>query len=132
MQFTENPHAGKDPVEMILSGQFLLTDVLMTPNEKEILGYFCDFEFDQTERDPSLAPRYIDYYGESVHCQEHSVSLPLHEIAEKCRDHDVGRIVKPNGFLLHQPKSGSSLLTNMLTASSPEIHVLSEVSAIGD
>jgi len=130
-QFSDNPHKGKDQRSMVLLGEFVLTDVRMSSNQDEIKAYFCDFQFDQTEKDPSLAPRYIDFYGESVHCQEHSISLPLHEIAEACRDYDNSQSIQPDAFILHQPKSGSTILSNMLTVSHPDTRVISEPTALG-
>jgi len=130
-QFSENPHKGKDVFDMVLSGEFALTEVKISSNQDEIRAYFCDFEFDQTKKDPSLAPHYIDFYGESVHCQEHSVSLPLHDIAEACREHDKGTSIEPDAFILNQPRSGSTILSNMLTVSHPDTRVISDPTAIG-
>lgn len=131
-QFSKDPHAGEDKVALVLSGVFKLTHVIMSNNQDEIMGYFCDFEFDQANKDPSEAPRYIDFYGESRHCQEHQVALPLHEIAEACRTQDEASSIAPDAFILHQPKSGSSILSNMLAASRTDIRVISEPTAIGE
>jgi len=145
MQFSKNPHLGKDKMELVLSGKFMLFDVMMVENDDNIVGSFCDFEFNQTKKNPSLSPRYADFYAESTHCQEHPVSLPLHEVAEACRKHDNDRLssrksggrrmsaIDPDAFILHQPKSGSTLLSNMLTVARPgEIRVISEPAALSD
>lgn len=130
-QFSENPHKGKDNTAMVLSGDFGLYDIRMSKNQDEIMAYFCDFDFDQN-KDPSIAPRYIDFYEKSVHCQEHSVGLPLHEIAAACRDQDKASSIEPDAFILNQPKSGSTILSNMLTVARPDTRVISEPSALGD
>lgn len=131
-QFSKDPHSGEDKVALVVSGVFKLTHVIMSNNQDEIMGYFCDFEFDQANKDPSEAPRYIDFYGESRHCQEHQVALPLHEIAEACREQDGASSIVPDAFILHQPKSGSSILSNMLAASRTDVRMIAEPAAIGE
>mmetsp|Transcript_5466 Transcript_5466/g.8999 ORF Transcript_5466/g.8999 Transcript_5466/m.8999 type:complete len:388 (-) Transcript_5466:28-1191(-) len=133
-QFSEDPYLGQDKLELILSGRFMLADVHMSGDE-EVIGYFCEFDFDRQQKDPSLAPRFIDLYGESRHCQEHHAALPLHHVAKASRERDAkGEMysIDPSAFIFHQPKSGSALLTNMIAASQPGTRVISESSALGD
>ena len=134
LQFSKDPYADQDKMELILSGQFMLINVHMTSNE-DIYGDFCEFNFDAQQEDPSLVPRFIDLH-QTVHCQEHHVTLPLLEVAKACRKQDKGtkmmHSMEPNAFIFHQPKSGSTLLTNMIAASQPGSRLISESSAVGN
>jgi hypothetical protein len=132
-QFSENPYVGQDKLELILSGKFMIINVLMTSDE-DIYGDFCEFNFVPQQEDLSLVPRFIDLH-QTLHCQEHHVTLPLLEVARACRERDEGtktHSIEPNAFIFHQPKSGSTLLTNMIAASQPGSRLISESSAVGN
>jgi len=136
-QFSKDPYQGFDKRAFVKSGKFKLIDVQISKNNDVVMGNFCEFEFDQRYVDPSMAPRYSDYYGESINCQEHAVAFPLHEVAQECREFDkvnTGKIynTNPSAFILHQPKSGSTLLSNMLTVARPDTFVVSEPAALRD
>lgn len=132
MQFSPDPYRGQSKKNFILSGQFSLVHVHISPNG-EVHGVFCEFQAQR--RDPSRAPRFLDLYGESTHCQEHGATFPLHGIAEACRERDLQKSsrtssVEPTAFIFHQPKSGSTLLTNMIAVSNDNTQVVSEPNAI--
>jgi hypothetical protein len=138
MQFSDDPYLGQDKLELVLSGKFMLSDVHMGRNAGEATkAHFCEFDFERQQEDPSLAPRYIDLYSQTQHCQEHYVTLDLHEVAHACRKRDASSAstmhsIKPSAFIFHQPKSGSSLLTNMLAANQPGTRVISEPIALSE
>jgi len=135
-QFSKDPYQGLDKRLLIKLGKLMLIDVRMSKDDNVAIGHFCEFEIDQRDVDPSIAPRYSDYYGESINCQEHTVAFPLHGIAQACREFDEANtekiyITDPNAFILHQPKAGSTLLSNILTVARPDTFVISEPAALG-
>lgn len=138
MQFSDDPYLGQDKLELVLSGKFMISDVHMGRNPGEATkAHFCEFDFGRQQEDPSLAPRYIDLYSQTQHCQEHHVTLDLHEVAQACRKRDASssstmHSIEPSAFIFHQPKSGSSLLTNMIAASQPGTRVISEPIALSE
>jgi hypothetical protein len=133
-QFSKDPYAGQDKMQLILAGQFKLMTVHMS-SDNDIYGSFCEFDFSSQQEDPSLVPRFIDLH-QTRHCEEHHITLPLREVSQACRDHDKAdskmRSMLPSAFIFHQPKSGSALLTNMISASQPGSRVISESSAVGN
>lgn len=136
-QFSDDPYQGENKLELILSGKFMLSDVRMGRNGEATQGHFCEFDFERQQNDPSLVPRFMDLYGETLHCQEHHVTMDLHEVAEACRKLDASptasiHSIQPNAFIFHQPKSGSSLITNMIAASLPGARVVSEPAALSE
>lgn len=137
-QFSDDPYLGQDKLELVLSGKFMLSDVHIGRNADEATtAHFCEFDFGQQQEDPSLAPRYIDLYSQTQHCREHHVTLDLHEVALACRKRDASssstmHSIEPSAFIFHQPKSGSSLLTNMIAASQPGTRVISEPIALAE
>jgi hypothetical protein len=140
-QLTDDPFLGQDKQELIFSGRFMLVDVHVLSNYGDIIyGQFCEVDFTQQQQsDPSLTPRYMDIYSQSLSCQEHRVSFPLREIAAACRTFDARESsrmhsVDPTVFILHQPKSGSSLLTNIMIASGQHVgesRVIADANALG-
>ena len=132
-QFSEDPFSGQDKWELIMSGKFILVNVHMTSDD-DIFGDFCHFDFQPQKGDPSLVSRFIDIH-QTVHCQEHVVRFPLLEVSEACRERDEDHkwttdSMTPQALIFHQPKSGSALLTNMITASQPDSRVISDSSAL--
>lgn len=122
-QFGPDPYQDhENKMDLIFTGQFHLSDVYIT-SEHEVYGAFCDFDPHTTTTTGSIAPRYIDLYGSSRHCQEHFVTFPLFDVANACRTYDnstttTSTTTDPTAFIFHQPKSGSTLLTNMIVAAS--------------
>lgn len=134
-QFSQDPYAGQDKLQLILAGQFKLMTVHMS-SDNDIFGSFCEFEFSGQDEDPSLVPRFVDLH-QTPHCEEHHITLPLLEVAKACREYDKAgskmmHSMLPNAFIFHQPKSGSALLTNIISASQPGSRVISESSAVGN
>jgi hypothetical protein len=133
-QFSEDEYKDQDKFQLIVSGKFMLSDVHIAA-DGIVQGFFCEFSFDQQKEDPSLAPRLVDLYGASRQCQEHTVSFNLHQVANACRKQDVKKSavthsVPPSAVIFHQPKSGASLLTNMIASSNSGTRVISEPSAL--
>jgi hypothetical protein len=132
-QFSADPYANQDKMELIVSGKFTLIYVHMTSDD-DFFGDFCEFDFQPQKDDPSLVPRFIDIH-ETVHCQEHSVILPLLDVSRASRDCDHGsksstHSMIPSAFVFHDPESGSTLLTNNIVASQPGSRLISESSAV--
>jgi hypothetical protein len=134
-RFRKDPYEGEDKLALVRSGKFLLVHVEMSSDES-VIGQFCEFNYELQRLDPSLAPRFIDLHQTS-HCLEHLVSLPLYEVSKACREEDVREdsmthSIPLQTFIFHQPKSGSSLLTNIISVSQPQSRVVSDSYAIGN
>ena len=143
MQFTANPYAGRDKIEMIKSGEAKLASLRLTPDSLSegngrVYGTFCVFDDQLNKKDPAVYPTVDHMVQTSDHCNENRYTLPLDEVVEAVTSHDSGSIrserlkkLPLSGMLFHQGFSGAGLIANALTTFDNTV-VISEHSAIRD
>mmetsp|Transcript_24108 Transcript_24108/g.37404 ORF Transcript_24108/g.37404 Transcript_24108/m.37404 type:complete len:436 (+) Transcript_24108:77-1384(+) len=143
MQFTANPYAGRDKIEMIKSGEAKLASLRLTPDSLSegngrVYGTFCVFDDQLNKKDPAVYPTVDHMVQTSDHCNENRYTLPLDEVVEAVISHDSGSIrserlkkLPLSGMLFHQGFSGAGLIANALTTFDNTV-VVSEHSAIRD
>mmetsp|Transcript_31445 Transcript_31445/g.76036 ORF Transcript_31445/g.76036 Transcript_31445/m.76036 type:complete len:471 (+) Transcript_31445:100-1512(+) len=161
MQFTEDPHAGRDPVEMIIGGDLRLAAIRYSPNSfaanknaagddddgnySDVHGEFCDYDPSLNKRDPAGLPTTHAIASASEHCGEHARTLPLREVMEAVRDHDSSsegggdgngkrtmRSLPVSGMLFHEGHSGAGLVSNAISSAFDSALVVSEHPALRD
>eukprot|EP00985_Skeletonema_marinoi_P000497 scaffold189_cov110-Skeletonema_marinoi.AAC.3 len=127
MQFTANPYAGRDKIEMIKSGEAKLASLRLTPDSLSegngrVYGTFCVFDDQLNKKDPAVYPTVDHMVQTSDHCNENRYTLPLDEVVEAVTSHDSGSIrserlkkLPLSGMLFHQGFSGAGLIANALT-----------------
>jgi len=154
MQFSPDPYATRDHLEMILNGELFLSgirygpfsfrnDEVTTSNDDwrsdayDVDGDFCVFDPSLNKSDPAKYPTVQDVAGESLHCGEHRYTMPLAEVARAVRKHDASsksNLVKSlpvSGLLFHEGYSGAGLLSNALTTFDSTL-VISEHDALSE
>lgn len=134
---------------MILEGKLGLSDIRYVPHSfkgddeddidkvyDEIYADFCVYDMTLHKQDPSAYPAIRDVMGESRHCSEHRYSFPLREVIDAVHEYDARpdttvRSVPVAGILLHEGRSGATLISNALAVAHPEsTQVISEHPAI--
>lgn len=136
-QFGPDPFADQDKMQMILDGELTLVDIRYLPGSfsstLEGDGYenvwcdFCKMEWELNKEDPSKYPSVRDIMGESRHCSEHRYSLPCTDVITAVRAHDASPAesngvhpVDVTGILLHEGRSGCTVVSNALTVAEPD------------
>jgi len=122
---------------MILEGKLGLSDIRYAPRSfirgdedddkvyDEIYADFCVYDMALHRKDPSSYPAVRDAMGESRHCSDHRYSFPLRDVIDAVREYDarpdtVVRSVPVTGVLLHEGRSGATLIANALAVAHPE------------
>jgi len=144
MQFTDDPHAGRDHMKMIQNGELGLSGIVYSPKSftasggadyTEVHGEFCDFNSALNKADPAHYPTIDAVMSESEHCDEHSYIIPLREVMEAVSATDGSsntmKRLPLTGLLFHMGYSGAGLVSNALTTFE-SAHVVSEHTAIRD
>jgi len=153
MQFSANPYAGRDKIEMIKSGEAKLASLRLSPDSLSgatgppgstsytgVYGIFCVFDDQLNKEDPAIYPTVDHMMQTSNHCIEKRYTLPLDVVVEAVASHDRRSIRNDNdrlkklplsGMLFHQGFSGAGLLSNALTTFDDTV-VISEHAAIRD
>lgn len=142
LQFTADPHAGRDRLEMVLSGELRLAAVRYAPTSfnggngigngdedntaySDVYGEFCDYDPALNGADPTAYPTTSAILAESEHCGEHRYSMPLKEVVKAVHQHDNNGIRKSSspmrtlpvsGLLFHEGYAGAGLLANALAS----------------
>ena len=146
-RFGPDEYAERDHIQMILEGKLGLSDIRYVPHSfkggdeddkvyDEIYADFCVYDMTLHKQDPSAYPAIRDVMGESRHCSEHRYSFPLREVMDAVREYDARRdttvrSVPVAGILLHEGRSGATLISNALAVAHPEsTQVISEHPAI--
>lgn len=151
MQFTDNPHSGRDRMEMILSGQAGLSGIMYGAtsfandgtevyDSDSVYGEFCVFDSRLAKDDPSYYPTIKDVMSESTHCGEHKYTFPLNEVMDRIEisttsdnndDYEQVQVksLPVSGMLFHQGHAGAGLVSNALAAFDSAL-VVSEHAAI--
>lgn len=129
MQFTPDPHANRDRMSMILSGELVLAAIRYSPSSfatvgsskptfdgkdhenysedddyTNVDGEFCIFRPSDNRKDPSAYPTVTSVMSESEHCREHRYTIPLTEVMQAVRVHD--NTSAREGKMRHLPLSG--------------------------
>lgn len=146
-RFGPDEYAERDQIQMILEGKLSLSDIRYVPHSfkgdddddkvyDEIYADFCVYDMTLHKQDPSAYPAIRDVMGESRHCSEHRYSFPLREVIGAVHEYDARpdttvRSVPVTGILLHEGRSGATLISNALAVAHPEsTQVISEHPAI--
>ena len=97
-QFTVDPYATKDRMEMLLNGELGLAGLRYHPlsfvntgdteddDYSEVYGEFCVFETQLSKSNPSYYNTIHSVMDESEHCGEHRYTIPLSEVMEAIKN----------------------------------------------
>jgi len=142
-QFTNDPFASHDNIQMILNGQLKLASIRYHPtsfaiddnNEEysEVYGDFCVYDTQINKIDPSYYPTVKDVMSTSNHCGEHRYSILLNEVMDAINnrgDEDKVKTLQPDGLIFHQGHSGAGLISNALSGTFDSTLVVSEHQAL--
>lgn len=142
-QFTADPHAGRDRLEMIQTGELGLVGIRYMPSSfaedgdgySNVYGEFCVYDSQLNKSNPPLYPTLKDVLSTSDHCGEHRYTIPMSEVMKAVRSHvhsrEALRTLPLSGMLFHQGYSGAGLISNALAAFESTL-VVSEHSALRD
>ena len=141
-QFTADPYAHRDRLEMIQTGELGLVGIRYSPTsfaadyENDIMynnvyGEFCVFNSQLNKVDPSYYPTVKDVLSQSSHCSEHRYTIQLGKVMDAVKNSKDVKTLPVSGMLFHQGYSGAGLISNALTAFESTL-VVSEHSAIRD
>ncbi len=85
-QFTVDPHAHRDRMEMIRNGELGLSGIRHGPKSfvggadvyaGDVYGEFCAFDPSLSKKDPAKYPTISAVMAESDHCSDHWYTMPL-------------------------------------------------------
>lgn len=151
-QFSADPHAGRDKLEMIRTGELGLAGLRYMPasfsdddntgegdSYSDVYGEFCVYDARLNRSDPPRYPTSKHVLSDSDHCGEHRYMVPLNKamdaIEEEGDDVNVNvnkvRTLPPSGMLFHQGYSGAGAISNVLAAFDSAL-VVSEHPALHD
>jgi len=149
-QFTADPYAERDHMEMIRTGELGLAGVRYTPKSfksteenndsygGDVYGLFCDYDATRNRDDPSSFSTVDHILGASDHCSEHTYSFPLRDVMADIGRYDSAtstrlqmKMLPLGGMIFHEGHSGAGLISNSLAAF-PSARVVSEHGALGD
>jgi len=146
MQFTADPYAGRDPLSLVLDGEFALVALRYAPNSfsddgsddygANVYGEFCAYDPALDGADPAARPTVAAAAGASEHCGEHRRSLPLKVVVEAVNDRDASSsstmsTLPVAGLLFHEGYAGAGLLASAVAAVGPA-RVVAEHPALRD
>ena len=111
-QFTNDPFASHDNIQMILNGQLKLAGIRYHPNSfaiddnneekySEVYGDFCVYDTQINKADPSYYPTVKDVMRTSNHCGEHRYSILLNEVMDAIENNkdDKVKSLQPDGLV---------------------------------
>ena len=115
-QFSVDPYATKDRMEMLLNGELGLAGLQYHPlsfvntgdaeddEYSEVYGEFCVFETQLSKSDPSYYNTIHRVMDESEHCAEHRYTIPLNEVMEAIKNSPEGKdnkvkTLQPDGMV---------------------------------
>jgi hypothetical protein len=150
MQFSPDPHGGRDHVSMIVDGELHLAGLRYSPRSLspshggpgaygDVYGEFCDYDPSLNRKDPSYYATVSAVMGESEHCGEHRYTLPLGPVVDAVRKGGTAggggaagmRPLPVSGLLFHEGYSGAGLVSNAIATFDAAL-VVSEHSALRD
>jgi len=126
LQFSEDPYAGQDKLDMIKNGLAHLAAIRYESTSfssgnsayTQVYGDFCVYDAQLNKGDdPSLYSTVDEMINTSDHCGDHTYTLPLDEVVAAVLSHDsnAGQTNPPlSGFIFHVGYSGAGLLSNTL------------------
>ena len=121
--------------EMILAGLATLVDVrpsvadLTSGNDDDSYkakAFFCEIKWSLHKNDPASHAMFKSLLSESDRCQQQQYEVDMQYITEKARDIEKSRnntgvkSLKPNGFVFHESRCGSTLVANSLASFNPQ------------
>jgi len=111
-QFTTDPYASYDNIQMILNGQLKLAGIRYHPTSfaiddnnveySEVYGDFCVYDTQINKSNPSFYPTIKDVMSTSNHCGEHRYSILLNEVMDAISnrgDEDKVKTLQPDGVV---------------------------------
>ncbi|KAL9185413.1 hypothetical protein ACHAXT_003190 [Thalassiosira profunda] len=126
MQFTDDPYADRNPLDMLKEGLLGLSGVRYMPysfsasrgyGERygEVLGEFCVFDATLNKEDPAKYPTAHALMGRSEHCGEHRYTISMEE-ALAAIDAPVKEMAElpVTGMVFHEGHAGAGLISNAL------------------
>ena len=142
LQFSDDPYADQDKLDMIKSGLANLAAIRYESNSfassnskyTGVYGDFCVYDAHLNDVEPSLYPTVDEMIFTSEHCGEHTYTLPLDEVVAAVSNHDAqSGQTNPSveGLLFHTGHSGAGLSANVLAAFDNTV-VVPEHSALHD
>eukprot|EP00547_Thalassionema_nitzschioides_P004355 CAMPEP_0194216634 /NCGR_PEP_ID=MMETSP0156-20130528/19395_1 /TAXON_ID=33649 /ORGANISM="Thalassionema nitzschioides, Strain L26-B" /LENGTH=447 /DNA_ID=CAMNT_0038945453 /DNA_START=87 /DNA_END=1430 /DNA_ORIENTATION=- len=131
-------------IESVLQGESSLIEVSINYNalSKEanhknqtygiVYGTFCPINWELQKKNPSLVAMYRELIDQS-NCNVNQFALGFREISRRARSYDNSALNKESGaakvkqlafggVAFHESRCGSTLVANLLSASSPEGH----------
>ena len=125
----------------VLEGTYSLIDLNLpdglprTGVHYHAVGVFCPLDWNLQEKNPSTVPMFRDLIRQSPHCHHNTIHLDLYTIVQATRQHDQHHNQNQNhdtttkqskqnhslalsGFVFHETRCGSTLVANILAASS--------------
>lgn len=143
MQFSPDPHAGRDRYEMIRNGELGLAALRIAPTSfggrsyggggtyENVHGEFCAYEYPSPgnsggvaeDYDPARYPDFHAVASTSDHCGEHRYTLPLREVIATVNEWDSSYLggsrtmkrLPVTGLLFHEGHAGAGLISNALS-----------------
>ena len=120
---------------LILSGRTTLVDVLPSTADMASLSrndssynaraIFCEVNWSLHKEDPPSYAMFRILMSESYRCQQEKYEVDLYYIAQKAREiersgnNTLVKSLKPNGFVFHESRCGSTLVANSLASFDP-------------
>mmetsp|Transcript_5465 Transcript_5465/g.12461 ORF Transcript_5465/g.12461 Transcript_5465/m.12461 type:complete len:453 (+) Transcript_5465:99-1457(+) len=145
MQFTDDPYAHRDHMEMIQNGELGLAAIRYSHTSfvaggadadayayTEVQGEFCVFDSSLSKQDPAKYPTMNAIMSDSDHCGEHRYMMPLREVMHDASSgSNAIKSLPVSGLLFHEGYSGAGLISNALATFDSTL-VISEHPAIRD
>lgn len=128
MQFTADPYAGRDGLELVLAGEFGLAALRYAPSSfrfdgtdayDAVYGEFCAHDPALDGADPSALPTAAARAAAAEHCGEHRRALPLRDVVAAAAARAAAAGAPPvamGGLLFHEGFAGAGLLASALAA----------------
>jgi len=149
LQFTTDPHAGRDPLDLVLDGTFALAALRYGPASfkagvgpadaygPDVYGEFCAHDPALDGTAPAALPTAAARAGAADHCGEHRRTLPLGEVRAAVRARDAAAAGAPPplpvaGLLFHEGRAGAGLLAGAVAAVGRHVRVVAEHPALRD
>ena len=143
LQFSEDPYAGQDKLDMIKYGLAHLAAIRYESASFSsehaaytgVYGDFCVYDAQLNNGDdPSLYPTVGEMMSKSDHCGDHTFTLQLDEVVAAVSSHDIASgQMNPvvSGLLFHVGYAGAGLLSNAIVTFDSTL-VVPEHTAIHD
>lgn len=121
-------------LDRIMEGSVFLVDIDVDHSEYHnkgenesysgVWGYFCTVDWALHKYDPAAHPMFRFLVNKSPDCKNR-VKVDFREVVDKVKEFDKTNdgknvhVLKPNGFVFHESRCGSTLVANSLAAMNP-------------